>query len=141
MLKKAKHSINMGIHKRLQGLKRDADAWPMILNKVIHTYNYGTVSTAHIMTPYDATDCSNKAQEWLSIYRKSMQHNMYDVIQACDQARVKLTQISFAKTHEPKFATELYIVMHVGEDGCYLINKPDHKRVWWRHDLQLSVEA
>ena len=138
---KAIHIIKMGIHNRLQGLKLDADEWPRLLSKVIHKYNYDTVSTAHNLTPYDATKDSNKVQVWLRIYSKSMQTTMYEKIQEGDSVRVMLKKKTFTKDHDPKFSTEVYKVTHVGKDGGYLINNPDHRRIWWRHELRLIKSA
>ena len=95
----------MGIHNRLQGVKLDADEWPRLLSKVIHKYNYDTVSIAHNLTPYDATKGSNKVQVWLSIDRKSRQNRMYEKIQVGDHVRVMLKKKSFTKAHDPKFLT------------------------------------
>ena len=138
---KAIHIIKMGIHNRLQGLKLDADEWPRLLNKVIHKYNYDTVSTAHNLTPYEATKDSNKVQVWLSIYRKSRQNKMYEKIQVGDYVRIMQKKKTFTKGHEPRFSTEIYRVTHVGKNGGYLINNPDHRRVWWRHELRLVRAA
>lgn len=137
---KATHIIKMGIHNRLQGLTLDKDEWPRLLNKVIHTYNYEFVSTAHNLTPYDATKYSNTVQVWLSIYRKSRRNNMYDKIQVGDHVRVMLKKNSCTKAQEPNFSTETYKVIHVGKYGGYLINHPQHRRVWWIHELRF-IEA
>ena len=107
----------MGIHNRLQGLKLDADEWPRLLSKVIHKYNYDTVSTAHNLTPYEATKDPNKVQVWLRIYSKSRQNRMYYKIQVGDHVRVMLKKNSFTKDHDPKFSTEIYSVTHVGKYG------------------------
>lgn len=128
--------IKMGIHSRLQGLKLDADEWPNLLQKVIHKYNYDTVSTAHNLTPYDATKDSNKVQVWVSIYQKSRDNTRYEKIQVGDQVRVMLKKKTFTKAHDPKFSKEVYKVIGVGEGG-YLINNPDHRRVWLRHELRV----
>lgn len=133
---KAIHIIKMGIHNRLQGLKLSKDEWPNLLQKVIHKYNYGTTSTAHNLTPYEATKDSNKVQVWLSIYKKSRDNKRYEKIQVGDQVRVMLKKKTFTKAHDPKFSQEVYRVIAVGEDG-FLINNPDHKRLWLRHELRL----
>ena len=138
---KAIHIIKMAIHSRLQGLKLDADEWPNLLQKVIHKYNYDTVSTAHNLTPYDATKDSNKVQVWLSIYPKSTDNKRYETIQVGDRVRIILKKKTFTNDHDPKFSTEIYEVIHVGKDGGYLINNPDHRRLWWRHELRLVTAA
>ena len=118
---KAIHIIKMGIHNRLQGLKLDKDEWPRLLPIVIRKYNYDTVSTAHNLTPHEATKDSNKVKVWLSIYAKSRQNRTYEKIQVGDHVRVMLKKKTFTKDLDPKFSTEIYRVMHVGEDGGYLI--------------------
>jgi hypothetical protein len=138
---KAIHIIKMAIHARLQGLKLDADEWPRLLPKVIHKYNYDTVSTAHNLTPYDATKDANKIEVWLHIYRKSRETQKYDKIQVGDQVRIMLQKKTFTKNHDPKFSPEIYTVIYVATDGGYLINNPDHRRVWWRHELRLVKAA
>ena len=137
---KAIHIIKMGIHNRLQGLKLDKDEWPNLLQKVIHKYNYDTVSTAHNLTPCDATKDSNKIQVWLTIYQKSRQNKMYTKIQVGDQVRVMLQKKTFTKGHDARFSKEIYKVVAVGENG-YLINNPNHRRVWLRHELRLVKQV
>ena len=68
----------MAIHSRLQGLKLDADEWPKLLPIVIRKYNYDTISTAHNLTPYEATTDANKVKVWVSIYNKSRDNRMYE---------------------------------------------------------------
>ena len=68
---KAIHIVKMGIHNRLQGLKLEPEDWVKMLPIVIKKYNYDTVSTAHNLTPADATKDINKVKVWLSIYSKS----------------------------------------------------------------------
>ena len=137
---KAIHIIKMGVHNRLQGLKLDKDEWPNLLQKVIHKYNYDTVSTAHNLTPYDATKDSNKIQVWLTIYQKSRQNEMYTIIKVGDQVRVMLQKKTFTKGHDARFSKEIYKVVAVGENG-YLINNPNHRRVWLRHELRLVKQV
>ncbi len=48
----------------------------------------------------------------------------------------KAKKKTFTKAHDPKFSKEVYKVIGVGEGG-YLINNPDHRRVWLRHELRL----
>ena len=133
---KAIHIIKSGIHNRLQGLKLDKDEWPRLLPIVIRKYNYDTVSTVHNLTPYEATKNSNKVQVWMSIYNRSRDNQMYKKIQVGDKVRVMLKKKTFTKAHDPRFSKEVYTVTAVGEDG-YLINNPDHRRVWLRHELRL----
>ena len=68
----------MAIHSRLQGLKLPADEWPRLLPIVINKYNYDTISTAHGLTPYDATKDINKVKVWLNIYNESRDNRMYE---------------------------------------------------------------
>ena len=74
---KAIHTIKMGIHNRLQGLKLDAEEWVQLLPKVIHKYNRTPHSTI-MMTPLEATDDANKVKVWLNIHNKAKQNRMYE---------------------------------------------------------------
>ena len=47
-----------------------------------------------------------------------------------------LKKKTFTKAHDPKFSKEVYRVVAIGEDG-YLIDYPDHRRLWLRHELRL----
>ena len=94
------------------------------------------MSTAHNLTPADATKDANKIQVWLSIYQKSRYNKRYEKIQVGDKVRMMLKKKTFTKDHDPKFSKEVYTVLAVGNDG-YLINNPDHRRVWYRHELRL----
>ena len=133
---KAIHIIKMGIHNRLQGLKLNKEDWVDLLPKVIHKYNYDTVSTAHNLTPYNATKDSNKIEVWLNIYNKSQDNKRYEKIEIGDKVRVALKKKTFTKAHDPRFSKEVYRVIAISEDG-YMINNPDHKRLWLRHELRL----
>ena len=133
---KAIHIIKMGIHNRLQGLKLNKEDWVDLLPKVIHKYNYDTVSTAHNLTPYNATKDSNKIEVWLNIYNKSQDNKRYEKIEIGDKVRVALKKKTFTKGHDPRFSKEVYRVIAISEDG-YMINNPDHKRLWLRHELRL----
>ncbi len=133
---KAIHIIKMGIHNRLQGLKLNKEDWVDLLPKVIHKYNYDTVSTAHNLTPYEATKDSNKVEVWLHIYNKSQDNKRYAKIEIGDKVRVALKKKTFTKAHDPRFSKEVYRVIAISEDG-YMINNPDHRRLWLRHELRL----
>ena len=133
---KAIHIIKMGIHNRLQGLKLNKEDWVDLLPKVAHKYNYDTVSAAHNLTPYNATKNSNKIEVWLNIYNKSQDNKRYEKIEIGDKVRVALKQKPFTKAHDPRFSKEVYRVIAISEDG-YMINNPDHKRLWLRHELRL----
>ena len=77
----------------------------------------------------------------LGVYSTSRQNKRYEQIQVGYQVRVMLKKNSFTKAHEPNFSTHMYKVIHVGKDGGYLINNPDHRRVWLRHELRLITAA
>ena len=47
---------------------------------------------------------------------------------------------TFTKGHDARFSKEIYKVVAVGENG-YLINNPNHRRVWLRHELRLVKQV
>ena len=58
-------------------------------------------------------------------------------IQVGDKVRIMLKKKTFTKSHDPKFSKDIYTVTHISRDGGYLINNPDHRRIWLRHELRL----
>ena len=57
-----------------------------------------------------------------------------------DKVRVMLKKKTFTKAHDPRFSKEVYRVIAISGDG-YMINNPDHKRLWLRHELRLITHV
>ena len=134
---KAIHSLKTMIHNRLDGLKMDKTEWVSLLPKVIDKYNNRTIHSTIKMTPADATQDSNTNQVWIHIRQKARYNKLYDKLGKGDIVRTAIPKKTFTKDHHPKFSTQVYTVTHVGKDGGYLIDNPNHKRVWLRHELRL----
>jgi len=135
---KAIHTIKMGIHNRLQGLHLDPTKWQDVMSSVINKYNR-TVHSTIKMTPIMAMDDKNKVEVWLNIYQKAKQNRLYEKFYVGDKARIAKPR-TFTKGHDPRFSKEVYTVIHAANGG-YLVNNPDHKRVWLRHELLKIADA
>ena len=119
------------IYIRLEGLK--VEKWVNVLPAILKKYNNTKHSTIGI-TPSEARDPKNEVSTFINIRLKARQNILYPKLQPGDLVRTRIKKHTFKKGWTSSWSDEVYKVLHV-KDGNYLINDPNKRRVWIRHDL------
>ena len=121
------------INRRLQGLEIAKQEWVEILPKVLNKYN-NTVHTSIKMTPNEATNPEHKLQVWLNIKSRSTFNRKYEPLRVGDYVRTYVKKKSHHKQTDKRWSDEVYEITYI-KDGLYLINDPNRRRAWSRHEL------
>jgi len=121
------------IQTRLNAMKLSRDKWIEHIKYIVDNHNNSYHSVIQ-MTPKEATKKSNHFLVKWNILSKAIHERKYPKISVSDNVRVLQKKTVKTKGYFPKWSETVYKVIAIN-DGNYLINDPNKRKTYRRHEL------